>query len=381
MLTGLLDGVRVLDLSRVLAGPFAGQVLAEMGADVVKVELSAGDPARTVGPHVAGRSLYFSAVNTGKRGVQLDLARAGDRDRLEALIGAADVVLENFRPSAAEHVGVLAAQLLARHPRLIVVTVSGYARSSDRADRGTYDVAIQAESGVMSVTGEPGRLPVRAGVPVSDLTAGLWAAFAVAAGLVARDRTGQGRHIDVPLLDATLPLLSYMATTASHTGVEPGKVGSGHHSIVPYRAYPTRDGSVVVAALTDKFWPALARAVPLGQIADRPELLRNEGRLAARDEVDRAVAEALSPLSTAEAVERLEAEGVPCAPVLGVLEALKTDYVRARRLAVDVDSPEGPYTVVQGPLRAGRPPRPAPGLGEHTEEVLAEWTGTPGEQA
>lgn len=381
MLTGLLDGIRVLDLSRVLAGPFAGQVLAEAGADVVKVELAAGDPARTIGPHVAGRSLYFSAVNTGKRGVHLDLAEAGGRNRLEALIGAADVVLENFRPSAAQHVGVLPAQLLGRHPRLIVVTVSGYARSSGRADRGTYDVAIQAESGVMSVTGEPERLPVRAGVPVSDLTAGLWAAFAVAAGLIARERTGQGRHIEVPLLDATLPLLSYMATTAAHTGVEPGKVGSGHHAIVPYRAYPTRDGSVVVAVLTDKFWPALARAVPLGRVADRPELRRNEGRLAARDEVDRAVTEALSPLSTAEAVERLESEGVPCAPVFGVLEALDTDYVRERRLAVGVDSPEGRYTVVQGPLRSGRPPRPAPGLGEHTEEVLAEWTGTQAEQA
>ncbi|MDQ3972737.1 MAG: CoA transferase, partial [Actinomycetota bacterium] len=179
---GLLSGVRVVDLSRVLAGPFAAQVLAEMGADVIKVEQPTGDPARGIGPHVDGRSLYFSALNTGKRGVALDLADPSGRAGLDALLASADIVVENFRPAAASALGCDPASLLVRHPGLTVVTVSGYARGSQRADSPALDLTVQAESGIMSVTGEPGGPPVRAGVPVGDLAAGLWAALAAAAG-------------------------------------------------------------------------------------------------------------------------------------------------------------------------------------------------------
>jgi crotonobetainyl-CoA:carnitine CoA-transferase CaiB-like acyl-CoA transferase len=377
---GLLDGVRVLDLSRVLAGPFAARVLAEMGADVVKVEFPPGDWARTTSPHLGERSLYFSSVNTGKRGVALDPTTEEGRRRLDGLLAAADVVVENFRPRAAGELGLLPDQLLDRHPRLVVVTVSGFARDSDRAEEPAYDVSIQAEAGLMSVTGEPGGPPVRAGVPVSDLVAGLWAALGAASGLVARAASGHGVHIEVPLLDATLPLLSYMASSALHLGVEPPKVGSGHHVITPYGAFQTRDGWVVIAVLADKFWPNLCAALGLDGIGPdvRPELARNQARMAVRDEVESAVAAAVAPLTTAEAMARLAAAGVPHAPVLGLLDALSSPYVRHRGIVCTVEAPEGNYGVVQGPLHDGRPRRPAPALGQHTDEVLSDW-GVDGE--
>jgi crotonobetainyl-CoA:carnitine CoA-transferase CaiB-like acyl-CoA transferase len=374
-MSGLLDGVRVLELARVLAGPFGGQVLAEMGADVVKLEFPAGDWARTTSPHLDGRSLYFSSVNTGKRGVVVDPATVEGKRRLEGLLGAADVVVENFRPPAAADLGLLPDQLLARHPRVVLVTVSGYARESARSGEPAYDVSIQAEAGLMSVTGEPGGRPARAGVPISDLVAGMWAALAAVSGLVSRGRTGRGVHLEVPLLDATLPLLSYMAPAALHHGIDPPPVGSGHHVITPYGAFQTRDGWVVVAVLADKFWPKLCDALGLGGLAPavRPELGSNQARLAVRGEVESTVAEAMAPLTTAEALARLGTAGVPHAPVLGLLGALRSPYVQTRGIVCTVDAPEGSYDVVQGPLHDGRTRRPAPALGEHTDEVLADW--------
>jgi crotonobetainyl-CoA:carnitine CoA-transferase CaiB-like acyl-CoA transferase len=370
--SGLLDGVRVLDLSRVLAGPFTAQVMAEMGADVIKVEFPGGDPARAIGPFLDGRSLYFSSLNTGKRGVLVDPATDTGREALEALIAHSDVVVENFRPSTGKLLGLDPEGLLERHPRLVVVSVTGYGRDSDRADEGAFDLSIQAETGIMAVTGEPGRPPVRAGVAISDLAAALWAAMGGIAALRARDRDGRGRHVEIPMIDASLPLLSYLATGALGTGEEPDKVGSGHHSLCPYGAYAAKDGWVAIACLADKFWPRLCRSLELDDLLERPELARIQGRLAAQAEVDGRVSDAVVRLTMEEVLTRLANAGVPHAPVLGVIEALSTRYVRTRGIVGDVDTPEGDYQIVHGPLRTGDPPRAAPGLGEHTREVLAE---------
>jgi crotonobetainyl-CoA:carnitine CoA-transferase CaiB-like acyl-CoA transferase len=369
----LLEGVRVLDLSRVIAGPFAGQALAEMGADVVKVESPTGDPARQVGPHDGERSLYFSAVNTGKRGVVVDSRSESGRATLRQLIAASDVVIENFRPAAAAAIGVTPSVLLERHPQLVVVSICGYSRQTTRGEEAAYDVSVQAEAGIMSVTGVPGGEPVRAGVPISDLAAGLYAALGAVSGLVSRHVSGRGRHLEVPLLDATLPLLSYMATAAAHTGREPGKVGSGHHSIVPYGAFPTADGWVVIAVLSDRFWAPLCAAFGLGSL-ERPELTQNAGRLAARAEVEAAIATFTGARSTAEVVALLEEADVPHAPVEELRQALDTPYVRERGLVAEVAAGASSYHVVRGPLHDGSTPRPAPALGEHTDEVLAEWS-------
>ena len=372
-LRGLLDGVRVLDLSRVLAGPFGAMLLAEMGADVVKVEFPSGDPVRALGPHLGERSLYFSAVNTGKRGIVLDPSRPAERTRLERLLGAADVVVENYRRDAARALELDPAALRARHPHLVIVTVSGYARDSSRGREAAYDVSIQAEAGVMSVTGTPGGPPLRAGVPLADLAGGMYAALAAASGLVARARRGEGVHVEVPLLDATLPLLSYMATAAAEAGLDPPPVSSGHHRIVPYGAYEAQDGWLVLAVLADKFWLPLCDALDLTTLRDRDDLAHNAERLAAREEVDHAVATAIAARSVDTSLAALRGAGVPVAPVLGLTGAMVSGYAAERGMVRRIEAPEGAYTVVQGPLRASGTDRPAPSLGEHTDEVLRAW--------
>ncbi len=370
--TPLLDGVRVLDLSRVLAGPFCGQILAEMGADVIKIEPPDGDPARGIGPHRDGRSLYFASLNTGKRSVVLDLTAEQDRARFEVLLATADIVVENLRPRAAAKLGLDPEAVLPRHPHLVWVTISSYARHTDRRDEGSFDLIAQAESGIMAVTGEPGGSPVRAGIAVTDLVAGLWAALAAAAGYAARLREGRGRRLEVPLLDSAMSLLTYWATGAMATGESPGPVGSGHHTIVPYRAYATADGQLVVAVLGDRFWLPLCEALGLDDMAARDDLAHNVDRVAARAEVDAAVAEAMADLTNDRAIERLAAAGVPHAPIASVLEAVTSPYAAASGLVTAIPYDGGSYHVVQGPLRSERPLRPAPRLGEHTTEVLGE---------
>ncbi len=376
MAEGLAQGLRVVDLSRVLAGPYAAAVLAEMGADVVKIEPPSGDPARGIGPHTGGRSLYFSALNTGKRGIVLDLASAEGGAVLDALLARADLVIENFRPDAGRALRCDPPSLLSRHPHLVVVSVTGFASGSARAGEPAFDLTVQAEAGIMGVTGEPAGAPVRAGVPIGDLAAGLWAALAAMAGYAARLRDGRGRHIEVPLHHATLALLSYVATAAAWHDTNPEKVGSGHHSLVPYGAWPTADGWIAIAVLGDTFWSRLCTALALpADLAAREDLQLAPGRLHARDTIEAAVGAALGVLTTADALAALRAAGVPCAPIRGVLDALRTP--EAATAVVTVDSPEGPYTVVQGPLRIATPPRPAPALGEHTAEILAELRAPP----
>ncbi|MBA2311312.1 MAG: CoA transferase [Actinobacteria bacterium] len=372
---GLLVGVKVVDLARVLAGPFAARVLAEMGADVVKVEFPNGDPARTIGPHLGARSLYFSSLNSGKRGVCLDPGAPGGRAALEALLAGADVAVTNFKHASALSLGLDAHALLERHERLIAVAVAGYAHDDERADEGVFDVTAQAESGIMSVTGTPGGPPIRAGVALSDLAAGMWAALGAAAALYARERDGRGRAVEVPLIDATLPLLAYVATSALGTGVEPPPVGAGHHSLCPYGAWPALDGWIVIAVLADKFWPPLCATLGLDGLAGDPALATNAGRFAARPRVDAAIGSALAEVTVQEAIEGLRAAGVPSAPVLGVLDALTSPYVQRRGIVATVDAAQGPYRVAQGPLWDRAPVRPAPALGEHSEEVLAELLG------
>ena len=370
---GLLDGIRVLDLSRVLAGPYAGQLLADMGADVIKIEPPEGDPARGIGPHVGGRSLYFSSLNSNKRGIVLDLTTPGGQEAFAALLAEADILLENLRPAAGERLGLEPASLLARRPELVVVSISGYARDSAFAEVPALDLTAQAETGIMSVTGEPDGVPVRAGVPVGDLAAGMWAAMAALAGTVDRLRTGRGRAIEVPLLDATLTLTSYVATAAAHTGVDPAPVGSGHHSVAPYRAYPASDGWVAIAVIGDRFWPALLSALEVDAAAfGGLDLARNVARHEHREVVDAAVVTALSQLTVEEVCARLAAAAVPHAPVNGMVDALATPYVTDRGVVAEVATSEGSYRTVRGPLNDGRALRPAPGLGEHTAEVLRE---------
>jgi crotonobetainyl-CoA:carnitine CoA-transferase CaiB-like acyl-CoA transferase len=305
----------------------------------------------------------------------LDLTTGPGRRGLEGLLDTADIVIENYRPRAIEKLGLEAGSLIERHPRLVVVSISSYARGSDREHEGSYDLIAQAETGIMSLTGEEGGAPVRAGVAISDLAAGLWGALGAVAAYAVAIRDDRGRHVEVPLLDSAMSLLSYVATSAMGTGMDPGPVGSGHHNIVPYRAFATADGWVVVAVLGDKFWPLLCDALELEELAAEVDLRINRRRTADRERIDAAVSGALGRLTTEEALRRLATAGVPHAPLNTVLQAVASPYVQQAGMVAEVDSPEGPYRVVQGPLRSGNIVRPAPGLGEHTREVMTEVLG------
>jgi crotonobetainyl-CoA:carnitine CoA-transferase CaiB-like acyl-CoA transferase len=362
-----LDGVRVIDLSRVLAAPFAGRVFAELGAQVVKVEYGAGDPAHAIGPHWGDRSLYYSSLNSGKEEIWLDLRQASDRDALHELLAGSDVLLENFKSSTAASLDLEPGPLLQRHPRLIVTSVTGYGRDSERSDEGAFDLTTQAESGIMSLTGETGGVPLRAGVPICDLAAGMWAVAGTLGALYARERDGKGRHVEVPLLDAALPLLAYVGTTALATDTEPGPVGTGHHNACPYGAFETRDGWIVIGALSDKLWVALCAALGLQDLSRRRDLDTNAGRAHARVEVDGAVGGKVAELTSEEALARLTAAGVPNAPVNGVIDALTAPYAAQRGCVQRIEAPEGSYSVVTSPLKQeGVTLGPAPALGRRS---------------
>lgn len=371
----MLAGVRVLDLSRILAGPFATQALAQLGADVVKVEPPEGDPSRRIGPFINGRSLYFSSLNTGKRSVVIDLKTPPGVEQFHRLLAGTEIVVENFRPEAARRLELDPQAVVAAYPEIVWVSIPAFRSSSARADDPGYDLIAQAESGIMSLTGEPGGPPVRAGVAISDLAAGLWAALGGVAAYARRMRDGHGSHVEVPLLDAALSLLSYTATGTLAAGRDPVPVGSGHHNIVPYRAFATRDGWVVVAVLGDKFWPRLCAAIGRDDLASRPDLGTNAQREAARAEVDALVEEGVGRLTTVEAMARLGEADVPHAPINSVLDALRAPYVRERGLVRAVGEGGLSYQVVQGPLRDGRRPQPAPAVGEHTAEIMTAVLG------
>jgi crotonobetainyl-CoA:carnitine CoA-transferase CaiB-like acyl-CoA transferase len=369
---GPLAGIKVVDLSRVLAGPYTASVLAELGADVIKVESPDGDPARSIGPFVDGRSLYFASVNSDKRGICLDLKSDAGRADLDALLATTDIVVENFLPAVGRRLGVAPTQLLERHPHLVVVSVSGYAHGSDEERRPVLDLVVQAESGIMSVTGEPGGAPVRAGVPIGDLAAGLWGAVAALAGVASRERDGRGLPVEVSPPSATVSMLSYMGTAALASGEDPPRVGSGHHSVVPYGAYPSADGWVVIAVIGDHFFGRLCDALSLDELADDADLGSNAGRTEHRARIDGAISRATAARTTAELRTLLDRAGVPHAPVNGLVEALTAPYV-AHRSLVETRGRETPYRIVRGPIAAeGRRRRPAPAVGEHTEEILRE---------
>ena len=368
----LLHDVRVVDLSRVLAGPYAASILAELGAEVIKVESPSGDPARSIGPFVDGRSLYFASVNAGQRGVVLDLQDDQGRAHLHQLLQTADIVIENFLPAVGRKLGVTPSELLEQHPQLVIVSISGYARGTDDEDRPVLDLVVQAESGIMSVTGEPDRPPVRSGVPIGDLAAGMWGVIAALGGLNARSRDGKGRHLEVPLFDATLGMLSYMATAALAQDENPPRVGSGHHSVVPYGAYPTADGFMVIAVIGDRFFPPLCEALGLNELGRDGTLATNAARTEQRARIDDAIARATSTKTTEILGELLDAAGVPHAPVRGLIDALTSPYTTSRDLVDTLDA-DPPYAVVRGPLNtAPAARRPAPDLGQHTTAVLRE---------
>ena len=374
---GPLAGVRVVDLTRMLAGPFGTTILGDLGADVVKVEPLRGDDTRSIAPYVNGQSHYHLSLNRNKRSIALDTRDERGQAVLERLVAGAEILVENFRPGTLAAMGLEPQALLERYPRLVICSISGYGQEGPLRDKVSFDLVTQAMSGAMSVTGEPGGAPARLGIPLGDLIGGFYGVIAVLAALRERDLTGKGRWIDFALHDGMVALLGYMATRYWATGESPGRVGSGHHSSVPYGAYEASDGWLVVACMTDAFWPRLARAIGRDDLADDPRLASYDARTAAREEIDAAVAAALRTGTVEHWCAAFEAADVPHAPILDVAQVVAHPHVLARGMVVESEHPAyGAFTALGSPLRMGdgapAAPSPPPLLGEHTDEVLAE---------
>jgi len=378
---GPLSGVAVVDLSRVLAGPFCTLVLADLGARVIKVEAPmAGDDSRQYGPFVAGKSAYFMSLNRGKESIALDLKAADDRDVFADLVGRADVLVENFRPGTMDKLGLGWEVLHERHPRLIYAAISGFGRTGPYASRAAYDIIVQAMGGAMSYTGEPGKPPVRCGIPIGDLGGAVFAVIGILSALVSRSMTGEGRMVDISMLDVQLALHTYRAKYYFVAGEVPQPVGTAHVSNVPLRAYRTKDSALVIEAYIDHFFRNLCKNLDMEHLADDPRFSTRANRLKNREELDRILEEAFLTKTTAEWWDLFIKLEVPSGPIYTVAEAVADPQVLSRNMVVEIDSPHvGKTRDVGSPIKVSGVDQTQyvypPALGEHTEQILKNLLG------
>ena len=376
---GPLAGLTVLDLTRVLSGPYCTMALADLGARVIKLEHpGSGDDTRRWGPPFIGdESAYFLSVNRNKESVAVDFKKPEGRAIVEALAATADVVVENFRPGTLDGPGLDAATLTARHPRLIYCSISGYGQTGPRRDEPGYDAVIQAEGGLMSITGDAGGPPYRLGVAIADIVSGMFAAQGVLAALVARDRTGLGQVVDIGMLDAVTALLTYQAGNYFATGAVPGRIGNRHPTIAPYETFGTADGDIAVAIGNDSLWQRFCAAAGLDALGADARLATNAGRLAHYSEMKPQLDAAFRGRSKAEWRALLLAAGVPCGDVRDLGEVLADPQTIAREMVQAVTHPTAGEVRVTGvPVKLSATPgavRTAPPLlGQHTRAVLGE---------
>ncbi|WP_396594720.1 CaiB/BaiF CoA transferase family protein [Brevundimonas sp. R86498] len=386
---GALAGVRVLDLSRVLAGPWATQMLADLGAEVIKIERpGTGDDTRQWGPPFTtrtdgspGDAAYFLCANRGKKSVELDMASPEGADAIRALVATCDVVVENFKVGGLAKYGLDHAALAAINPRLVYCSITGFGQTGPRAAQAGYDYMIQAMGGLMSVTGQPdgspGAEPMKVGVAVVDLATGLYASNAILAALLHARATGQGQHIDIALFDVQAAMLANQATNWFVSGVAPTRMGNAHPNLVPYQPFPCSDGMVVIAVGNDGQFRALCGALGAEALAGDDRFATNAGRIARRAEAVVVLSTLTSSLTMAELMGRLEAAGVPCGPVNTVDQVFAEPQAIHRGLEVEQARADlsGPVRTVASPIRMSVTPvaydRPPPALGQDTAEVLA----------
>ncbi len=382
-----LDDLTVVDLSRALAGPYCTMMLGDLGARVIKVETpDGGDDTRGWGPpFVNGESAYFMSINRNKQSVTLNLKHARGRDLLLRLLGRADVLVENFRPGAMDRLGLGYAAVHEAVPRLVYCSISGFGQTGPYHERAAYDLIVQGMGGIMGVTGEPDGAPMRVGVAVADICAGMFAAYAILAALRARDRTGRGQWVDAAMLDGQVAWMTYMAANYFATGDHPPRVGSAHTNLVPYQPFPTRDGFVNVAVGSEGLWQKFCDALALPLAAD-PRFATNAARVAHRQELLDLLFPVFRRLPTAEWVIRLLAAGVPAGPIYRINEVMTDPQVLHREMVVNLEHPRAGRITVNGvPVKLSETPgavrTPPPVLGEHTDEVLGGLGVRPDELA
>jgi len=373
-----LDGLRVIDLTRVLAGPFCTMLLGDMGADVVKIEEpTRGDDTRDWAPFVDGWSSYFLGVNRNKRSLALDLKSAAGAETFARLLRGADVLVENLRPGTLAGLGFSAEVIADLNPRLIYASVTGFGHTGPRRDEAGYDPVMQAEAGLMAITGPADGEPSRVGVAMTDILAGLFMFSSILVALRDRDRTGRGQTIDIALFDAVLASMTLPAGITFATGTAPVRMGNQHPSIAPYETYPTSDGLVMVCAGNPKLWRQFAAAIGRPDLPDDPRFLTNSDRLAHRAALNAIIEPCCRALTTEAFMAVLHTHGVPCGKVRDVAEALADPQVLARGMLQRLAHPTlGEVPVIGNPMAlsdsAPSYRRPPPALGEHTAEILAE---------
>ncbi|MCL7401820.1 MAG: CoA transferase [Thaumarchaeota archaeon] len=373
-----LEGIRVLDFTRVMSGPFATMLLGDLGADVIKIEPPGGDDTRGWGPPwIGGDSAYFMSANRNKRSIIIDLKKLEGREIVKKLVEKSDVVVENFRPGVAEQLGISYDNLSKINPRIIYCSISGFGQSGPYRDKPGYDLIALAMSGLMSITGEPNRPPVKFGVPIADLTTALFAALSIVSALYWREKTGRGQYIDMALLDAQVLLLSHQAFNYFATGEEPRRMGSAHPNIVPYQAFETSDGYIIVTVGSEKLWEQFCKAIGRPDLIENPKFRTNADRVINREELIEELERVFKPKPTRFWIEELEKAGVPAAPILTVGQVLNDEHVRYRGMVLEIEHPEaGVIKMLGTPFKMSVTPgvvrSPPPTRGQHTFEILRE---------
>src|SRR5580704_1364964 len=376
---GPLSGITIVDLSRILAGPYCTLLLAELGARVIKVEVpKTGDDARQYGPFKNGKSTYFASVNRGKESIALDLKSPADRDIFERLLDKADALVENFRPGTMEKLGYGWDSLHPRYPRLVYAAASGFGHTGPYSHYPSYDMVVQGLGGIMSITGHPGMPLTRIGTSIGDLAGGLYTTIALNAALLHRERTGEATKVDVSLFDCQLALLENAIMRYTTSGEIPGPMGARHPSITPFEAFTTKDGNLIIAAGNDGLWVKLTEALGRPDLAQDPNYktnpLRSQHQPKLKAEIDRI----LGANTTEHWIGVLEAAGIPCGPVNNVEQALAHPQTAARNMLVEVDDPvTGKLSLAGNPMKlsafADPPTRaPAPDLDADRAKILRE---------
>ena len=377
-----MKGIRIIDLSRVLAGPFCSMILSDLGAEVIKVEMpQTGDDTRAYPPFIDGESSYFLSINRGKKSITLDLKKNEGREALYRLVNKSDIILENYRPGVAKRLGIDYETIRGINPSLIYCSISSFGQSGPYADWPGYDLIVQGMGGLMGITGEPDGPPVRIGVAITDIGAGMWAAIAILAALRAREHSNMGQHLDVSMLDGAVSWMTYVAGNYFATGRVPPRMGSAHPSIVPYQSFETADGKhILIAAGNDRLWSLLCDGMGLMELRDDPQYASADKRVENRVKLISLLEKEFVKKPRDEWLEHLRNIGFPCGPVYTVDEIFKDPHILQRGMLIEMNHRKaGKIKQIGAVIKFSESScileSPPPILGEHTEEVLREIAG------
>lgn len=372
----MLTGVKVIDLSRNLAAPFCTMMLADMGAEVIKVEAPGkGDDARGYGPIINGKSGYFISVNRGKKSIELNLKDAGDKAKLAKLLAEADVMVDNFRPGVLDRLGITEEWVKEINPTLIFASITGFGQTGPYRTRAAYDMVVQGYGGLMSITGDPGDTPKRVGISIGDLAAGLFATIGILGSLYGREKTGKGDRLDIAMLDCQIALLENSLVRYFATGKVPQPLGNRHASITPFEMFPTKDSNIIICAGNDKNWRDLCVALGRSELAEDERFITNDARTAAHNALREAILPTLVQKTTKQWMEIFEKAGVPCGPVNNIADVVEDEQVKSRNMIISIDYPGiGEIKSPGSPLKSKTyhidPHIPAPDLGADNESIL-----------